>query len=266
MRRLPLSLFFTCLFTLAASAHEFWISPNSYMVSPDQQIEANIRVGQNFKGGAYSFVPAQFVRFDLVQSDTVIPVQGTVGDRPALTMPAPDEGLVIAVHQTTDSFVTYRDAALFENFVRHKDFAWALDQHVERGLPETGFHERYSRYAKSLIAIGSGGGADRPVGMETEIVALANPYTDDMATGLPVQVFYQGDVRADVQVELFERDPAGEVLVTLHRTDEKGVAVIPVKPGHEYLVDAVVMRALDVTEDNRAPWESLWASLTFKLP
>ena len=77
MRRLPLSLFFACLFTLAASAHEFWISPNSYMVSPDQQVEANIRVGQNFKGGAYSFVPAQFVRFDLVQSDTVIPVKMT---------------------------------------------------------------------------------------------------------------------------------------------------------------------------------------------
>ena len=161
MRLLPLSLVLSFVFTLSASAHEFWISPNSYTVAPGQQVEAHIRVGQNFKGSNYSFLPAQFKRFDLVQGDQVAPVQGTVGDRPALNMPVTDEGLLVVVHQTTDSFVTYRDAALFENFVRHKDFAWALDQHAERGLPETGFRERYSRYAKSLIAIGDGAGADR---------------------------------------------------------------------------------------------------------
>ena len=229
-------------------------------------MEAHIRVGQNFKGSNYSFLPAQFKRFDLVQGDQVAPVQGTVGDRPALNMPVTDEGLLVVVHQTTDSFVTYRDAALFENFVRHKDFAWALDQHAERGLPETGFRERYSRYAKSLIAIGDGAGADGQVGMETEIVALKNPYSGDVSGAMPVQVFYQGAVRADVQVELFERDPEGEVTVSLHRTDGEGIAMIPVKQGHEYLVDSVVMRPLEVTEDNDAPWESLWASLTFKLP
>jgi len=141
-----------------------------------------------------------------------------------------------------------------------------VDQHKSRGLPDTGFKEAYSRYGKSLIAVGDGAGADQNVGLLTEIVALANPYTDDLTDGLPVQVLYEGKPRANVQVELFDRAPDGEVAVTLHRTDNTGVAVIPVAPGHEYLVDSVVMRAVGPADDKGHVWESLWASLTFKVP
>jgi hypothetical protein len=39
---------------------------------------------------------------------------------------------------------------------------------------------------------------------------------------------------------------------------------IPVKSGHEYLLDAVVLRAAD--PDDGAVWETLWAALTFAVP
>ncbi|MGR3640587.1 MAG: DUF4198 domain-containing protein, partial [Alterinioella nitratireducens] len=61
---------------------------------------------------------------------------------------------------------------------------------------------------------------------------MANPYTDDLSDGFPVLVLLEGEPRADVQVELFDRDPDGEVTVTLHRTDAEGRAVLPVEPGH----------------------------------
>jgi len=266
MRYLPFSLFVLLSVALPVSAHEFWISPKDYTVAPGEQVVADIRVGQNFKGGAYSFVPGKIVRFDLVQGDNVTPVTGVVGDRPAMTMKAPAEGLVIAVHQTTDYFLTYTDPEKFVNFVTHKDFDGVLEEHKARGLPDSGFRERYSRFGKSLIAVGGGEGADRVVGMETEIVALANPYTDDLSAGLPVQVFYQGAVRASVQVELFAKAPDGTVAITQYTTDEEGRVSLPVLPGHEYLVDSVVMRALEKTADKDPAWESLWASLTFRIP
>ena len=266
MRYLPFFLFVILSTALPAAAHEFWISPKDYTVAPGGQVEADIRVGQNFKGGAYSFVPDKIVRFDLVQGDTVTPVTGVVGDRPALSMVAPDEGLVVVVHQTTDYILTYSEAEKFVNFVTHKNFAGVLDEHKARGLPETGFRERYSRFGKSLIAVGAGEGADRAVGMETEIVALANPYTDDLSAGFPVQVLYQGAVRPSVQVELFEKAGDGVVAVTQYTTDADGRVTFPVVPGREYLVDSVVMRALVPTEEKGPVWESLWASLTFRVP
>lgn len=266
MRYLPFVLFILLSAVLPASAHEFWISPKDYTVAPGGQVIADIRVGENFKGGAYSFVPGKIVRFDLVQGDAVTPVTGVVGDRPAMTMDAPDEGLIIAVHQTTDYYLTYTDPEKFVNFVTHKNFEGVLDQHKARGLPDKGFRERYSRFGKSLIAVGNGAGVDRAVGMETEIVALANPYTDDLSAGLPVQVFYQGAVRPTVQVELFAKAPDGAVTVTQLVTDNEGQVTLPVLPGYEYLVDSVVMRALEQSAENDPVWESLWASLTLQVP
>ncbi len=251
---------------LPASSHEFWISPQSYAVPDKGQIIADIRVGQDFKGAAYGFIPQRFERFDMVLGDRVVAVEGIVGDRPALNMPSPGEGLVTVVHQTDDSTLTYTDPELFANFVTHKDFAWALEANKDRGIPETGFRERYSRYAKSLVAVGNGAGMDREVGLETEIVALANPYTDDPSGGMPVRVLYQGAPRGDTQVEVFARAPDGTVSKSLHRTDADGEATIPVQPGTEYLVDAVVMRPLEPQAENDPVWESLWASLTFRVP
>jgi len=265
MRILPFCL--SIMLTVApATAHEFWISPEDYTVNSPEQLVANIRVGQNFKGSAYSYIPANIVRFDLVVDGKTIPVEGRVGDRPALQADAPAEGLVTVVHQTSDSFLTYTEAEKFVNFVEHKDFDGVLEAHKARGLPETGFRERYSRYAKSLIAVGAGEGADSNVGLLTEIVALANPYTDEVSGGFPVQVFYDNTPRANTQVEIFDRPPEGEVVVTTVQTDGDGKAMIPVMPGHEYLIDAVVMRPLDAVADSDPVWESLWASLTFMVP
>ena len=254
------------LAAVPVSAHEFWISPQTYIIGERDQLVADIRVGEKFKGGASGFLPPRFVRFDLVMGDKVIPVDGRIGDRPALDMPAIAAGLVTVVHQTTDSTLTYSEFQKFINFTTHKDFAWAVDEHKARGLPDTGFKEVYSRYGKSLIAVGDGAGADQNVGLLTEIVALANPYTDDLTDGLPVQVLFDGAPRRGAQVELFERSPDGEVAVTLHRTDATGTVIIPVQPGHEYLVDSVVMRAIDPVNDKGHAWESLWASLTFMVP
>lgn len=265
MRILPFCL--SIMLTVApATAHEFWISPEDYTVPPSEQLLANIRVGQNFKGSAYSYIPANIVRFDLVIDGTATPVEGRVGDRPALQTDAPSEGLVTVVHQTSDSFLTYTEAEKFVSFVTHKDFDGVLDAHKARGLPETGFRERYSRYAKSLIAVGAGEGADSNVGLLTEIVALGNPYVDDMSAGLPVQVLYENTPRSNIQVEIYDRAPDGDVTVSTVRSDADGKAMIPVAPGHEYLVDAVVMRPLDPMADNDPVWESLWASLTFMVP
>lgn len=247
-------------------AHEFWIDPVAFQVETDADLVADIRVGQDYKGAAYSYFPQKFHRFDIVHNGTVTAVPGRAGDRPALTMPAPGEGLIVVAHVTTDLTLTYTEWDKFVNFCTHKDFTWALERHKELGLPDTKFKEAYSRHAKSLIAVGDGAGQDTEVGLVTEIVALANPYTDDLAAGLPVKVLYNGAVRADTQVEVFEKAPDGTVITTLHRTDNKGIAIIPVKAGHAYLVDSVVMRELEALTVHDPVWESLWASLTFQMP
>lgn len=249
----------------AALTHEFWISPSHYVVEPGGQIVANLRIGKNFEGSVNSYIPSEFSRFEILLAGSRQPVKGRLGDIPALTMQAVDEGLAVIVHETTPTELTYPKWEKFEGFANQKDLGWVLKAHNARGLPKRDFMEIYQRFAKSLIAVGSGRGQDAPVGMETEIVAEANPYTDDLTIGLPVRVLYKGEPRVDAQVEIFSKSPDSKVTVAVVRTDAEGRAIVPVKPKTEYLLDAVVMRPLETDDATKKPaWESLWASITFK--
>ncbi len=248
-------------------AHELWIAPERYQVEPGGKIQAHIRVGNRLVGPPNSYLPDNFTRFEIVMGDKSFPVKGRLGDVPILQMTAPREGLAVAVYQSTKSNVHYLKWEKFAKFAKRKGFPETLEQHKARGLPDKEFFEAYRRFAKSLIAIGHGRGADRELGMETEFVAEANPYLDDLSGGFPVRLLYQGKPRADAQIEIFARDPDGEVTLTKTSTGADGRAKIPVQPGHEYLLDAVVMRPLEGRPAEReAVWETLWAGLSFKVP
>ncbi|WP_436399364.1 DUF4198 domain-containing protein [Roseobacter sp. S98] len=253
---------------LPAVAHEFWIEPEEYQVESGEVITANLRNGENFEGTALGWFDSNFTRFDIAAGGTIVPVEGRPGDYPALNMQAPGDGLMVVLHETTPARLTYREWEKFLKFAAHKDFPDAAATHDARGWSKEKFRESYTRHVKALIAAGDGSGQDRAFGLETEIVALDNPYADGFAGPMRVQVFYNDAPRPDAQVEIFTRDPAGAVEVTLARTDGDGIASVPVKAGHEYLLDAVVLREAEgAGSDPDAPvWRTLWAALTFRVP
>ena len=250
------------------AAHEFWIEPLSYQVAPDVNLEADIVNGEEFSGGKLAYLPQRFADFVLFAGDQAVRVTGRPGDTPALSQAPVAEGLNIAGYQANNATVDYESWEKFQRFVDHKDFGDVRSLHDARGISPDGFKEVYSRYAKTLIGVGNSEGADRRLGMRTEIVALTNPYTDDLADGMRVQVYYGNDVRADTQVELFEKASDGSVSIGLFRTDAEGIATLPVRAGYEYMVDAVVLRepSAELAERTGAVWETLWANLTFAVP
>ncbi|MCK0094499.1 DUF4198 domain-containing protein [Yoonia sp. F2084L] len=256
------------LFAAPVAAHEFWIEPLEYQVPAETTLEANIVNGQEFAGAKLAYLPQRFVNFVLFAGDASARVEGRPGDTPALQQNPVAEGLNIAAYQANNATVDYENWEKFQNFIDHKDFGDVLSLHEGRGLSVNGFKEVYSRHAKTLFGVGNSAGADRRVGLETEIVALTNPYTDDVSGGFSVQVYYRNDVRADTQVEVFEKAPNGLVAISLHRTNSDGIATFPVRPGYRYMADAVVLRepSAALAERTGAVWETLWANLTFAVP
>ncbi|MEM9576848.1 MAG: DUF4198 domain-containing protein [Pseudomonadota bacterium] len=250
-------------------AHEFWIEPEQYQVETDAPLAASLRNGENFKGTSLGWFEGRFSRFEMVLGDKVMPVGGRMGDTPALQTAAPsDEGLLVILHETTPSRLTYRDWEKFLKFAAHKDFPTAADFHAEMGWPREGFRESYTRHVKALVAVGDGVGSDRAFGMKTEFVALTNPYEPGFEGVMRVQVNMDDAPRADAQVEVFERRPDGTVDITLHRTDADGQVGIPVNAGSDYLFDAVVLRPNPEagSEENAPLWRTFWAALTFAVP
>lgn len=269
MRKLTLSLVaaLACA-ALPMSAHELWIAPLNYQVPAGANIQAHIVNGQDFEGTTLPYITSRFQHFVAFTDGQGRQVAGRNGDVPAMDRATDTEGLHVIAYQSTPSTIGYDDWAKFQKFVDHKDFGDVRTTHDARGLPETGFKENYIRYSKSLIGVGNAAGSDLRAGLETELVALMNPYTDDLSNGFRVQLFYGQDVRANEQVEIFDQPPGGDVIVSTVRTDADGIATIPVTAGHIYMLDAVVLREPSdaVAEATGTVWETLWANMTFAVP
>lgn len=259
----------TLAFATPAISHEFWIAPEQYQVDSGANLQAHFRNGEGFEGRSLSYFDQRSNRFEMIANGTVTPLTPRAGDKPAFTLPdGAEDGLVVVVHETTPSSLTYRDWEKFLKFAAHKDFPNAASDHIAAGWSQEKFKESYTRHAKALMAIGDGTGADQAVGMATEFTALTNPYAPTFNNEMQVALTYDNQPRPDAQVEVFARAQDGTVSVTLHRTDAAGIAIIPVSPGFEYLFDAVVLRKADNPDANpdNPLWETLWAALTFKVP
>lgn len=250
-----------------ASAHEFWLDALDYTLETEQKLMVDIRVGQDFKGNKYSFNPNQFYDFSITDKGGKSPVEGRIGDRPAVSVIPPNDGLLVLNHFSTSQLLTYEDDGKFESFIRNKGLDWVLEEHAKRGLPIYDFGEGYTRFAKSLIAVGDGEGADTHTGMPFELVALQNPYTDDISNGLPVRLLWGTDAIANIQIDIFQRSANKTNIVRTHTvTDETGTAIIPIVSGDIYLINAVhmIIPSDEDIERTGAVWHSLWASMTFQ--
>lgn len=264
LRLLSVAALSTAILSCGAAAHEFWLDPVEYQVESGGRVAAHLRNGQKFNGAPLAYFDRNFERFELIENGETRPVEGRMGDMPALDVGGLPDGLLVILHQTRPSTLTYKNWEKFAAFAEHKDFGDVRSRHVARGLPDEGFSESYTRFAKALVAIGPGEGSDAPTGMETEFVALTNPYTDDLGAGMVVQLLYRGKPRIGAQVEVFDRPPEGDVTISLYSTNSDGMAWLPVESGHRYLFDAVVLR--EMPEGAPQVWESLWAALTFAVP
>lgn len=233
-------------------------------------LQAYFKNGENFKGSTLSYFDRSAARYEMIAAGEVQTLNPRAGDNPALNVAAPiSEGLVVVIHETTPSRLTYREWAKFLKFAAHKDFDQAESDHIAAGWPQENFRERYTRHVKALMAVGSGAGTDSASGMKTEFVAITNPYDATFDNNMKVEVLYDGAPRAEAQIEVFARAPDGTVDISLHQSDANGIATVSVLPGYHYLFDAVVLRpASDQGDNPDRPilWETYWAALTFAVP
>ncbi|WP_293574298.1 DUF4198 domain-containing protein [Phaeobacter sp.] len=258
------------LLPAAALCHEFWVAPQKYQVKSGASVSADLRNGQNFNGFRLPYLDQNIARFETIQAGERRSYTGRLGDTPALSLGAVPDGLLTILHETRADRLTYEEWDKFAAFVEEKGLQPALAQHMARGLPNSGFAERYIRHAKALIGVGHGRGSDSYQGMELEFVAATNPYESPENTGVLVTLVERGadggTPLAAHQITVFAKAPDGAVTLTTQHTDTNGQARISVAPGHRYLLDAVVLRPHVPTQSDDAVWQSHWAALTFAMP
>jgi len=250
-----------------AQGHEFWIQPHSYRLEANTPLVADVRVGTDFSGDAQAYIPDLMNEFNIRDDSGTYPVEGRIGDLPAVNIAPGADGLKVLNLFSTTSVLTWSDFQKFDEFLQLHGLDWVLEEHSARGLPENGFKEAYTRFVKSLVAVGDGAGNDQYTGMFFELVAAANPYTDDISGGMPISVMFKGTPLPNKQVDLFFRDTEGELIRLSVISGRNGRAIVPNLGAGEYMVNVVHMIAPFEADMERTGivWHSLWGSLTYAI-
>lgn len=254
---------FVCL---PVTAHEYWLQPDEFIIKPEVKLDVHIKIGQDFKGNNFAYLPSEVESIKIYMGDKTVPIKPRLGDYPAISYAPLGEGLNIISLETQPVKLNYENSEKFERFVRGEGIAWVLDAHKKRQLPPEDFIEAYRRHAKTLIHVGDGKGQDRQLGLEFEWVLKSNPYTD-IGDELVAQLWWRGEVFAESQARLFVKS-TDKLIEQILTTDKEGRVIFKRIPDAIYLLNAVHMILPDqsTAEETGALWESRWASLTFATP
>lgn len=245
------------------SAHEFWIEPHDFSVDANTQIQADLRVGQDFKGDIFPYIPSRFAAFKSYDSLGEKDVGGVTGDLPALAMTPRTEGLSIFTYVSSGERIRFRAWEKFATYLDLEGLTAIPARHEARGLPRDDIRELYTRCAKALVSVGDASAErDRATGMRLELVAGESPALLAAGTEMSFTLLWQGEPLSDTQVALFKKGENPDTGTrTLARTDENGQASFTIPATGTYMAASVHM--IEAPADLNADWQSFWASLTF---
>lgn len=248
-----------------ASAHEFWLDPESYQTSA-RPLAVHLRVGQSMIGEDLPYLSRVIAKaFSWGPADGE-PVTGREGDFPALTVDVDTPGLYRLSVETKPAYIEFADIPSFSEYLTYEGLATVIDMHMARGLPTVEIAEEYLRYARALVQVGAAvpGQVDAPTGMRYELVMTGNPYDSDLGQ-MKIQLLWEGSPQAGTQITVFYRplgvDKSVEAVRELLTTDASGLAVVPRTAAGWYLLNAVHMEPVE--GPGSVVWQSHWASLSF---
>ncbi len=257
------------LASASSNAHELWIAPQSAPIETGDVLDIDIFVGENFEGNAQIYLPRRTELLAIASTEGVSDIQPRIGSRPAINFVAEADGHVMLMYQSADEYVHYTHFEIFADFITEKKAGDILAQHQSRGLPETHFTERYKRFAKASMFIGTPNTnsieiAPNDTDMELEFILLQLNQAQSEAQEAHIRLTYQGEAVPQAPISLLIKSEDQQVTQTPLLTDNNGEIIITTLPLHQYLLDHVLVRPLDPkTDANSAIWESLWASLSF---
>ena len=222
----------------AAGAHDFWIQPSGNAYVPGAAVEVVLLVGHGEERRQSPIAARRIRRFDAVAPD------GRESALAGRAFRADAAGVYALVLQTDSAAQSHLPAPRFNAYLREEGLA-AVQAHRERhGLDGEPGAERYSRVAKTLVAVRAAGGgapaanATRVFGLPLELVLERSPFAGTARQELPVRVLYKGQPLQGGLVKLTDlaRDakPVAEA-----RTDRQGRAIFMLPHRGNWLLNVV---------------------------
>ena len=252
-------------FALNASAHEYWLEPDSFFPIPNQMTGVHLFVGEALKREEERvYQGAKTTSFQLFGPTGIFDLRPLADEdkSPILKFSSDKPGTFLFSMERDAAYITL-DPAKFEDYLRDEGMSYIVAERNRLGESTKDGRERYSRYIKMLLQVGDGqsGIVKNRVNSRLEIVPLDNPYSKKPGQTMELQVWF--DKRPLAKYTIFADSREGDKIVTQKlTTDEDGKADLKLTSKGSWLVRLVVMKRCEKRCEN-ADWESFWGALSF---
>lgn len=255
-------LIVTLLLTAVTLAHDTWLVPVKFVCEPGEEVAVDLSTGMDYPVSLGAAAPDRIAAWLLRGAGAERQVTGYAIDgeslRATVKPDAPGTWMIIAA---TKPKLISLPAEEFNEYLVHDGLTRVRDLRAREGLLEQDAVERYSKYPKTLIQVGSVLD-ETPLtasGAIIEIVPLANPYRLTQGDRLPVQVLFRGAPLAGAEVA-WSAPGVGESFLGTVISDGRGIAEVPLERSGSFVIRTITMERVRQPEYE---WESFWASLTF---
>jgi len=247
-----------------ASAHEYWLSTNTWRCVPGDSVVVRAMVGTGFRGELKPYTPKRVVRFTFegTRSLDLLPV-GVNGESVwARVTPADALGAVVC-YESNGTFIELPPAE-FDRYLALEGLAAPLAARARLGASAPPGRELYRRSCKAWIRGSDAARITRAYGLPLELVPDVDPCS---STRVGMRVLYEGKPLAGALVRAWRRPASAAESDSIGpsssaRTDASGRVTLSLSGEGRWLVSTVHM--VRSPDPKLADWQSTWASLTFR--
>jgi len=257
-----IGLIFLGLLTGRSYGHDFWLEAHPFYTESGKTVDLSIHVGNEFVGDSLPNIASWYTDFSLYSAQSKKDIEGELGRDPAGFFTPSQPGTNAIGYQSTFSYVEL-DSATFNKYLDEEGLNNAIKYRQDHGQNKSQGNENYIRHAKALVQAGDQFKVDYSqlnLGYDLEIIPLSNPYQKNLNDKLSVKILYKNKPARDILLSAFSRVKPDQIQHI--RSNSDGIARIRLNQSGDWLLKAVKILKID---DDKADWQSHWASLTFSI-
>ncbi|MBI4540349.1 MAG: DUF4198 domain-containing protein [Gemmatimonadetes bacterium] len=249
----------------AVAAHDFWLVPEFFQVPEGWQLHVAGQTGMEFPESESAVSLDRLADAKLVSASETVPIGRKAQLGRSLWLEARPTGpgewwVAVALHPRP----IHLTAEQFNDYLAHEGLPHILAERKAQGLAGRDADERYTKFAKALVRVGTAGATvfDRPLGHAIEFVPLNEPLELQAGDEIAARLLFRGRPLPGVAV-FAGRAGAGAGPTAQATTDGDGVARFALYVSGYWYLKAIHM--LPAAPDSGFDYESWWATLTFEV-
>jgi uncharacterized GH25 family protein len=250
--------------SLSASAHDYWIQPQSFVARAKGDVIVRLFVGDKLVvEEERPFQQNRTVSFTLHSLGETVDLskQAKDGKKPLVVLQPINNGNYLITLERDATNIAL-EPAKFTAYLKEEGLENIIVERERLNETNSPGFERYSRFLKSLLQVGNeqDDTFKRIVGHKLEIVPQKNPYLLRKDETLPVLVLFENQPLRNSPIFSFNRS-GKRVSEQATKTNDEGIATFNINRSGLWVIRLVQMRRCDNCKN--ADWESFWSSYTF---